>query len=160
MSVIDKLKEIKVNNTTRFVLPMLGTSVLKSAFFVNKFYQGAYIGDKNNPKATNKIVLFYKFEPSKEFVNLEKMLELLETYEDSYTIDSIGVIAYVFDIPVRYHEDYNMFINGDFSLFSNDYKRQILDFWGLRSVNIITEILYASTERGRHWPFRMNMEIY
>ena len=161
MSVTQKLSEITPTNSTRFILPMLGTSVLKDAFFVNNYYINTYIGDQHKKAYDDHILLFYKFEPTKEYVRFEKVIELLETYSDSYDHDQAHSTVYAFEVPERYQEDYNMFINGDYMLFSEAYKKQILSFWGLGGNNIITHILYGSTETGRRWPKpNMSIEIY
>jgi len=161
MNVIDKLKEISPTKSTSFLLPMLGTSTLKDAFFINQFYINTYIGDVFNPKYRDNLLLFYRFEPIKEYSRFEKVIEMLETYVDSYDNDKLHKTTYVFDIPERFQEDYNMFINGDYLLFSEEYKKQIISFWGLKGNNIITHILYGSTDQGRRWPKpNMGVEIH
>lgn len=134
----------------RFVLPMLADYTYNDDFSPNnfKFFKrdsliNVYIGDDNEPKYSDKILLYYKYDHSIDYLTFDRKLELLPTYLTKYEYG--GSTMYVFDVPDEFKDDFEHFKVGKYSKFSIAYKKQILDFYGLKGKdNYIYSILFKT----------------
>lgn len=149
--IIEKLKKIKKTEATRFILPMLGNKHKKDIFFVNKHFLNCYTGDSSKPEYEGKIFLHYQYEPGINYITFEKQLELIPQHITDYDYDDIGSVMHVFDIPERWQLEYEHYLKGHYSKFSNDYKAQILSFWGLATDNVLFSLLYKTDKVKEYW---------
>jgi len=157
----------KLNNTTRFVLPMLVEDISfrkndifdahNPIFFQRPTYINAYLSDINKPNYENKILLKYEYDLLLDFPIFERKLEHLSTYVDDY--DDKDGIVYVFNVPDKWKDDYNSFKAGKYSQFSYDYKHQVLDFWNLNSKSVVASLLLNKTEHIRNYLKKKNIKI-
>jgi len=119
--------KIKTNYTTIFLLPMIGYDRL----FYSDELISAYIIDDDKPK------LAIVFENS-DTVELQRCIEILgrnrEFISMDYDDDNKEVVL-IMNIPKYYMIDYNMFIIGRYSKFSNAYKELLLDVHGRKTGN-------------------------
>lgn len=116
-----------LTKTARWIMPMIGrpgetqTNYKYDSYFVN-----AYLGT-NDTGYMREIYLVYRFSGSLEFRNLDTLLTNNELFDRQIELDSYHTM-YIFTIPEHYLEDYFKFIEGKYSLFSDNYKKQILSF--------------------------------
>lgn len=126
--VREELKKKKdFTDTTTFLLPCLGMSLeeLLKLGFVN-----CYLLDKNREKINEKDVpLYLLFHPDeKQLIKLSTKIELLEeedpihsVYLEDYDYEG-GYVILVLKFPTRFKKDYNRFLKGRYSLFSDEFK--------------------------------------
>jgi hypothetical protein len=131
---------------------MLGTPDRKDSFFIVPGLHGCYVADINKPELTNKIFLVYDYEMTTRFVKFERSLELHPYYVRDYDYPEEKQVVFVFDVPEEFTKDYNLFKEGSYSQFSEEYKQQILRFWGIKKENnIIHGVLYVTDFIKDYW---------
>lgn len=132
------------NKSAIFVLPMLadkcrefhGVNLPQSQF------RNCFIGDKSK-NISNRILLLYRFSAESAYLNFENRLETHEQFETRYEVDKFHTM-FVFKIPENRQEDYNKIILGKYSNVSEDYKKHILNFHGLKSESNTGGVLYKT----------------
>lgn len=125
----------KYTYTTKFILPLLFKD---NATYHNLFTEpfiNAYIADMANKDSDDKIYLLFADYPSLTFQKL-----LPDTISEYPFKDGYYVLVY--DIPLNYREDYNKFLMGQYSQFTDSAKDQILDFWEEHDDSILVGTLY------------------
>lgn len=141
-----KRLERKKNKASFLLLPMLGPD---QVFFDWSYHLvNCYIMDLNYPEYNNHIALLYNygewFSPS----NLKKILTIENNLH--YNVNSKLVKRYepttdcsvfIFEVPIQYQEDYNLFLAGKYSKLSPGYKNKIIEFHGESQAKLITGIL-------------------
>lgn len=175
-TVTRRLNEIpNLTYTTRFVLPMLGSKDRNDNFFITKNFENCFVGDENHPELGKKIFLLYEYLMSGEYVKFEHKLELIPEFSSDYDYAGERQVMYIFDIPDEHKEDFQHFLKGEYTKFSNGLKEKILHFWGIEKVkeNKLSDALYATSKEtteqkdtdkfvvGEHWPKPvLEQEIY
>ena len=149
--IIEKLRGVKKTEATKFLLPMLGDKNKRDAFFINKYFLNCYIGDSSKPEYTDKILLHYQYEPGVNYIKFEKRLELIPQHISDYDYDDTGSVMHVFDVPEKWQSEYKHFLKGYYSKFGNEYKAQMLKFWGLGVNNILFSLLYKTNKIKEYW---------
>ena len=131
--------ELKVNLTTVFMLPVLLNKGLKHSDILTDTFINTYMADLNKPEKDNSLIIRYA------------TITNLPHWTDNYEINSPQLYAtedeeimVVEDIPDNFIEDYHKFLIGDYSKFSEDYKKQVLDFWEANEDTLIFGVLYRS----------------
>lgn len=108
-------KDIKAQHNSSFILEM-------ERFGINTYLINAYLNKKE------KILkLLYKFSSWEGYINLESQLKNHKNFLRIKDEDHKYVSVY-FSIPEKYYDDTDKFINGEYSQFSNDLKRRIMNF--------------------------------
>jgi len=145
-----------MNQTTKFILPMISSEGMKNRFFVNKYFVGCYIGDTNKNKFNDKILLAYKFEPSITFIEFEKKLSknpyMLQGSD--YDYEEKDIVIYVFNVPKEHQEDYYLILDGKYSEISNILKLKILKFWNESEISMLYSILFKTEKIKKFWDSR------
>lgn len=161
MSIVAKrLKELDLTKATKFVLPMLYSKDRKDEFFITKFFENCYIGDKNHEELGQGIFLLYNYTMDVSFIKFERSLELVPEYNTDYDYSDENQVMFVYNIPEVHQENFQHFKDGNFHLFSDDYKQQILKFWGIeKGDNPFSNILYPQSEVESE-PIDLDKEIY
>jgi len=161
MSIVgSKLRELEITQTTKFVLPMLYTKDRNDEFFITKQFKNCYIGDTNREELGQGIFLLYKYKTDVSFIKFERSLELIPEYNLDYDYSDDNDVMFVFDIPEDQKENFELFKSGKYSLFGDNFKKQILSFWGIEGTNNpFYEILYPVTETEVK-PIELSKEIY
>jgi len=116
-----------------------------------KYLLNVYLGTEDYPEYKNIIVLHYDFiQIGGNFAKLEKRLTSLPNFIRSYDPDHYTSL-FLFNIPLKWYNDYLLFINGKYSEFSNEYKNLLLSFYRMGGnkdyVREIEIILNKSEER-------------
>ena len=122
---MSKLEEVNKNNTFRFLFPIMYKKDVNDYTFLKDEFEGIYLH-----KEDNKLILVYKPSNTESFNSLDKELVELKNFDTDVDMKD-GRIAYIYKIPTRFQEEVSKFKEGKYSEFSDKYKQQILDFWGL-----------------------------
>lgn len=148
--------KISLNQSTKFILPIISTDTMRSNFFDNKFFIGCYIGDLNQAKYQDKILLAYKFDMSINFVSFERKLmkNPYILHNADYDYDKHNIVVYVFNVPKEHLEDYYSIIEGRYSEVSNMLKLKILKFWGEKDTSLLHSILFKTEQIKKFWQKR------
>ena len=151
-NVTENLKELDyLTEATRFVLPMLYSTDRKDSFFINSSFRNCFVGDVNHPELQNKIFLLYKYKMSIDFIKFERSLELMSQYETDYDYSDEHQVMFVFNVPEEHEEDYQLFLQGRYSQFSEYLKQKILAFWQFDENSLFYSILYKTEKINKYW---------
>ena len=110
------------NNTTKFMSPLIFTSGAQAARLLYNFGLINVYLDDYGFKSKHSNCLFFLFEPveSTAFKAFEEKITSFDSFFDYYEVDER--IMYVFKPNKIYHKDLEMFKQGRFDDFSEDYK--------------------------------------
>lgn len=124
------------NKSCFFILPLLG--------YPSYWYYGlvnCYLRDELNKSSLgNKI-----------FINLtnydNKVLNIVE-FNQFYQLED-KTYMYVFDIPNRFKEDYNLFCTGKYSYMTEEAKKLICKLSGIKPVqeSVVYKVLYKTSDQ-------------
>jgi len=136
---------LDINETTRFLLPIVFTNTTYEELVANDFKE-AYIGMLENPEYDdNSIILKFDYESYSE-ETLDDMITALDR-ADLFIKKEDNVIVY--SLPEELQEQYDTFLQGKYSEFSDESKQNIVDFWGgLDKASLISDILIGTMTRG------------
>lgn len=127
------------NKTYSYILPMLGNNI-------NEFYnlEEAYIRDDKYPEYdTNYIFLKTKFTTSDYFARYTSSLREKPEYISDYISDNSKHLVTVYKLnDTEDIKNYNLFIVGKYSEFTEEYKKHIIKFHNLQPGNGISGVLY------------------
>jgi len=150
-TVVENLKNLELTEASRFVLPMLYASDRNDSFFITSLFNNCYIGDVNHPELQNKIFLLYDYKMTVQFVKFERSLELIPEFNTDYDYSGEQQVMYVFDVPEEHIDDYQLFLDGKYSEFSESLKEKILKFWGFKEGSLFHSILYKTERVLEYW---------
>lgn len=118
-----------------------------------KYLLNVYIKSETHPELNQKDIIIYHYDfmqPGGNFAKLERNLSSLPNYILSYDPDEYTTLFF-FHIPRKWYNDYLLFINGKYSLLSDDYKKLLLNFYKMSGsyahANAVEKILIKSPER-------------
>jgi hypothetical protein len=121
------------------------------SFFITKNFENCYIGDANHPELGRKIFLLYNYQMTVEYVKFERKIELMSEFNIDYDYGDERQVMYVLDIPAQHQKDFELFLLGEYTQFSDELKEKILKFWDTKDDEIL----------GENWPKPvLSREIY
>lgn len=135
-----------INDTLRFVLPMLYSTKYNNQFFFNDYFLGAYLCDVSYPEMDDKLLLAYKLFPDENFMNFEDEIKNVPGFYATYVYELDDIIVFVFDIPERFTEDYKLFNNGGFTAFSPELKLNIAKMWDLKTEDELQKVIVGTSQ--------------
>tara|TARA_R110001592_G_scaffold102855_2_gene290071 strand:- start:1835 stop:2578 length:744 start_codon:yes stop_codon:yes gene_type:complete len=124
-----------------FLLPMLTGE--RKLYFYDSHLINVFIG---TPDQDNCIALLYRWSKDPLFLKFEAALKQFRNFID-YTDYGNNLVLYIFDVPLRHQENYNLYKEGKYSELNTDYKTQILKFHGMEAEGQIGQILFKSEKR-------------
>jgi hypothetical protein len=127
--------QLKVNLTTAFMLPILLNKGLKHSDILTDTFINAYMADLSKPEKDNSLIIRYA-----TITDLPEWVEGQFAYVD----DDTAHIMVTENIPDNLTEDYHKFLIGDYSKFSEEYKKQVLEFWEADEDTFMYGVLYKS----------------
>jgi len=125
---------LKTNVTTTFMLPLLYTDSLKHDNILTDTFTNAYIADLDRPDYDNRLLVRY--------AQLTGLPEWVEDHVLYVAKDQSIVVPY--EIPDKFAEDYQLFLIGDYSKFSKEYKSQVLSFWEANEDTLLYGVLHKT----------------
>jgi hypothetical protein len=121
------LLSTKITKATRFIMPMLR---IKDESYQNMKYKthliNCYVGTKEEGYMP-EIHLVYRFSGTKEYKIFEEKLQSHELFDRMTDIDKYHVM-YTFSMTKDQMKIFELFKNGKYSKFPNDYKTKVLNF--------------------------------
>lgn len=151
--IVDKVKPTK---TVDFLFPLTGYDKLDFApLLVN-----AYLGDKDmldwDTESADVFVLV-RFYGNRKFLNLEKEIEKNKYFKTSYSLYGGSYIMFVFTISPSFKTDYDKFLQGKYSKFSDPAKIRIMRHRSPDSPMPL--ILDKDNSLKLYWEKRLNVEL-
>lgn len=144
-TVNSQLKKLNLTEATRFVLPMLYSKDRNANFFITKNFENCYIGNGLHPELGYKIYLVYNYQMTVEYVKFERKIELMSEFITDFDYSSERQVIYVFGIPEQFNADFQYFLNGEYSKFSEELKENIVTFWDIKDkTSIFYGTIYAN----------------
>ena len=132
------MKRQMFNKSYTYILPMLSTQFdVVKANLVNTF-----IGSDEYSGYDNHIFLLYKFTGNPRFMEYEDYLEHVKLFAAKYDPDKHHVM-FIFDVPKKYQNIYDLFKKGKYSEFPEEYKLLIFKFHGITNPeHKVAKVLY------------------
>jgi len=151
--ICDKIKPTK---TLEFLFPLTGYDKVDLApLLVN-----AYLGDKDMidwDSESPDIFVLMKYYGTAQFMRLEKEIENNEYFKTSYSLWDGSYVMFVFTISPSFKADYDKFLQGKYSQFSNPAKIRIMRH---RSPNSpMPLILDKDNSLKLYWEEKLNVEL-
>ena len=143
------------NKTFTYILPMLQDYVkIKKENLIN-----TYIGSQDRPDDNNHIFLLFKFSGEKEFLEYENYLTTTKLYVDSYDPDKYHVM-YVFKVPKKHQNVYDLFKEGKYSEFPQAYKVSLFEFHNIKTpTHRVAQVLFKHPDLREEWEEKLNIPI-
>jgi hypothetical protein len=130
----------KYSYTTKFILPLLFKDRATYNTLFTEPFINSYIADMSNGENDDKIHLLFADYPSLTFQ------KLLPESVSEYRRGEDFVLVY--ELPTEYIEDYQKFLVGDYSKFSDKAKSQINYFWqGTAKTSLQYGVLYKVKDK-------------
>jgi len=164
---LNKNRKIKKTQATKFLLPLVNTN--------NDDKYPSYLKDGiENCYLYNDDQIIIIYEITNDTKDLDEQFSKNDLFVDS--IDIVGneqKVGYIFNIPEQHKNIIELFKEGKYSEFSDEYKQQVLSFWDIdQSENVFHGILYKTQQgkeyseqegegdkaEGEYWP-KPNMEM-
>lgn len=138
---ITPTESLTINKSAYFILPLIGIRISQLENFINSYLYydlNEFIGKSGNKKYV--------------YINLHLENNILEDnkYFASKEITNINTIIYKFNFPERLYKDYNYFVEGKYSEFSETAKRILCNYSSGKQINKNSQmygILYKTETR-------------
>ena len=149
-------EEIKPTKTVDFLFPLTNyTKADLSPFLVN-----AYLGDKSMldwDLESPDVFVLVKYYGNRKFLDLEKEIEKDKYFKTSYNLWGGRYIMFVFTISPSFKSDYDKFLEGKYSQFSDPAKIRLMRH---RSPNSpMPLILDKDNSLKMYWENRLGTEL-
>lgn len=148
-----ELSSAKLNKSSLFILPMLGGT--RKLFMFDSLFVNAFI---NINDYKNCICLVYRFSGDPLFLKFEQALKQFRTFKDTFD-PSPHFVAFVFDVPTKYEEDYDKFIAGKYSKLTPQFKTRIMDFHSFNIYGEMAQILFQDEKRRKRLSEELGVEL-
>lgn len=113
----------KLSKSAYLIFPMLDGN--KDDFLWSLYFMNLYTKIEGHDE--EGIFLHYRYSDNNRFKDFEAKVVTLPGYRTHVDIDKYHVI-YQFDVPTAFQREYDLFMKGKYSKFSDEYKKRILDF--------------------------------
>jgi hypothetical protein len=144
------------NKSLNYVLPMLGINYkqFRDLTFPKSQFVNVFVGD-DSIGLENCILLLYKYSSKEEFDKLDEELRQHPEFDHTYEPDKYHTM-FVFNIPLKYIEDFGKFIDGKYSQFTEEYKKHILKF---NESNLTEGVLYKRESEFKELEKKLGISI-
>ena len=134
------------------VLPMLVED--KNLVFYNRLVN-CFIASE---EYTDKIILVYRWDNGSLY---SKFKEALKQFRNFIKLDDINneFSIFTFDVPKKYLKDYQNFLDGKYSKFSDEYKQRVLNFNDSNKQSSLGQILYQDPKRRKRMERELGIEL-
>lgn len=119
----------KYTKTTLFLLPILELCYKDFAFGAKNYLINCHIENLQNPKII--CILSNRFDkPEEPFISLLQRLSYHYSFSESWYDNENEEIVFSFDVNKKFLKDYEYFLQGRYSLFSDDLKKRLVTAYG------------------------------
>lgn len=112
----------------------------------HRYLVNCYVADENKPEYNNNIFLLYEFCKEKWYPDFERYLCNTENFVDMYETDFKHTM-FIYKVSEKNQYNYNCFIKGEYSKFTEEYKRTILSYYKIGSGSAIYNVLYKKEDK-------------
>lgn len=152
------LKSSSLNKSSKFLLPILHEGIYSKEFFLyDTFLENVYLSSFSK-EITPDIVLKYRYSESSIFNRFQVAVLKHPFYKDCIS-DGYSHLLYKFTITDKYKPDYNNFIRGRYSRFSDNLKKNILSFFNYTKNGTMGQILYKGEDRRKQLELQLDVTI-
>lgn len=147
---------IKPNKTLNFLFPLTG--YVRTDF--DPYLVNAYIGDRGLfdwDWSSPDIFILTKYDKSKEFMKMEKAIETNKYFLTSYDLFNGTYIMFVFRISPSFKSDFDKFLEGKYSEFSDPAKIRLMRDRSPKSAMPL--ILDKDKSLKLHWETKIGVEL-
>ena len=131
-----------LNETLRFILPMISNKIHNKKFFLNGRFVGCFIGDKDREFIADEILLVYKYDNTRADIIFTVELEKLPGFKLTYYKDD-DLIVFVYKVQPDILADYEKILTGNYSKINPERKLEIVKFWGVNEKSL-KSIVYGA----------------
>ena len=147
------LKTAERTKSSIFILPMLSGN--RNLFLYESHLINAFIG---HDTLEDHIVLLYRWSSDPLFAKFDLALKKFPTFVNSFDPDPNHVV-FIFSIPEKYIENFNLFKKGKYSELDDNFKLKILDFHNMGVESALAKILFKSSERRQELERKLGAEL-
>ena len=160
MKISQELKKIsntvKLNKTLNFLFPLTG--YVRSDF--DPYLVNAYLGDRELNDwdlSSPDIFILTRYYGNNQFMKMEKALETNKYFKTSYDLFKGTYIMFVFTISPSFKSDYDKFILGKYSEFSDPAKIRLMR--DRSPTSAMPLILDKDKSLKLHWETKIGVEL-
>lgn len=150
-----------MNRSKTYIFPFI-TKNLENYDLIKDCLQNTFLFDDNNTH-NNSIYCLFKFQNTIQLELFDKLNISNNNLIDVWDIN-INECIYIFNIPNKYINDYNLILNSKYSEISIDAKKIILNFWskiyGNNGVNAVRQVLYKDPLLKQELEKKLNVKIH
>lgn len=149
---LNKGDRIIANKSTTYILPMLDglqCSIVMATKVNTKgipYLINCFVKDDGRPDLKNHIFLLYEKPIGQLFEQLDSHLKHCKHFLENYTVDE-GYEMYAFRVPGKYQTEYDNFLLGKYSRFSDSYKQKIMSYHSLSEGGPVYNVLYKAESK-------------
>ena len=150
------LKTCEKNKSALFVTPMLGGT--RTLWHYNRLHLNTFIGIH---KMDYTIRVLYKYSTDPLFMKFKDAVTQFKNYKthDIIADGKLKYILFTFNIPKQHKHHFDLFLQGQYSKFSRDFKLKILEFHELEIDHFIGQILFKSKRRKIKLEKKIGMQL-
>lgn len=131
----------RLTKSSLFLLPMLGGT--RRLFMYDKLFVNAFIAVEEHEDC---IALLYRFSGDTIFLKFEQALKKFRNFKDTFD-PSPYFVMFVFTVPDTYRDQYDLYIEGQYSKFSPEFKSKIMEFHSFSIHGEMAQILFQDEKR-------------
>lgn len=148
-----------INKSYSYLIPLLNTKCnIDSAYFI--LIKNVYCSIN---KEVEKPIIVIVYEKLDNDMYNEYLTSLYENELTENVIENDDEIIFIFNFPEEFREEYYLYINGKFSMFSQKAKDVIIDFIGnyhkSSSVWKIKKVLYKEQQLREYLEKKLDLKI-
>lgn len=148
-----------VSKAKYFILPMLG-GPKRSYYAWTEHLVDVFVGDDTSVDFSDdhNILLLYRFSGEQSYLSLEESLKSDELFLESYDVDRYHVM-FCFQVPDHYMDEFDKFLEGQYSQLHHKYKKHILDFHGEDNKSALAGILHRREDYKKSMEQKYDIDI-
>lgn len=149
----------EINKSTNFIMPLLApTSEATREHYRWNDFCNCFVGSEQDADWGEYIYLLYRFNPSKEFFNLEQYFDKRVDFIEKFLVDDFHAL-YKFKVSDNIKEDYDFILKGDYSKISDISKEKILRFHFLPNDSPTYKILHKCDTRRKDIESKLEVKL-
>lgn len=150
--------------TTMFMLPAINIDIRSR--FINKYLNNAFLNDRSTPNDfIRPIFLLFNVKNfvERDWKDFSAILSAKEEYITDYYAGKEGpynLVMYVFSVPEKWSKEYNLFKNGKYSKFSQEYKDKFPETITLRNGREVESVVWGAMNKSSALKQKIKEELF
>jgi hypothetical protein len=139
-----------INNSLRFLLPLVVDDKSPTELFVNPSLVGVFMADIDKPEYDNNLIIVFKISTDSELLAKSLFSESnggteYPHFESKYYPDE-DLVAFAFSLE-EFNVSHDAILNGLYSTLTTEARGKIVKFWHLDKNNSIYKELFKGKEK-------------